>query len=187
MLLVSLNEVDVIGDGLLGILLLIHPLLPLLDVLLHAKHFDKLALLDPHQCPLILFLPLDFLDLADVSLNLHAFILKILDLLLVLDPLLLLEGLPELGSPDRPPVGLHLLLAHLVELDPPLLLLQVQPVMLLLNLSNLLALLFYDELLIQVHPVDPHLLVSLVLLSLTIQSYQVRLLLDHRCPLVYFS
>jgi hypothetical protein len=59
--------------------------------------------------------------------------------------------------------------------------------LLLLNLGNLLALLFDDQLLVQVLPVVSHLLMPLLLLSLTIQSDQVRLLLDHRCPFVYFT
>ena len=187
LLLISLLEVDVIGDDLLKLLLLNHPLLTLLDVLLYARHFHKLALLESQLCALVLLLLLDLLGLTDCTLDLLAFILKILDLLLVLDPLLLFQGLLELGSPDGPPVCLNLPLAHLIELDPPLLLLQVLPVLLLLNLSDLLALLFDDELLVQVLPVVPHLLMSLLLLSLTIQSDQVRLLLDHRCPFVYFT
>jgi hypothetical protein len=59
--------------------------------------------------------------------------------------------------------------------------------LLLLNLGDLLALLFNDDLLVQVLPVVPHLLMPLLLLSLTIQSNQVRLLLNHRRPFVYFT
>ena len=187
LLLISLLEVDVIGDDLLKLLLLVHPLLTLLDILLYARHLHKLALLESQLCALVLLLPLDLLGLPDCTLDLQAFILKILDLLLVLDPLLLFQGLLELGSTDRPPMCLHLPLAHLIELDTPLLLLQVQPVLLLLNLGDLLALLFNDDLLVQVLPVVPHLLMPLLLLSLTIQSNQVRLLLNHRRPFVYFT
>ena len=187
LLLISLLKVDVIGDDLLKLLLLVHPLLTLLDILLYARHFHKLALLESQLCTLVLLLPLYLLGLTDRTLDLHALILKILDLLLVLDPLLLFQGLLELGSPDRPPMGLHLSLAHLIELDTPLLLLQVHPVLLLFNLGDLLALLFNDDLLVQVLPVVPHLLMPLLLLSLTIQSNQVRLLLNHRRPFVYFT
>lgn len=161
LLLISLLEVDVIGDDLLKLLLLNHPFLALLYVLLNARHFHELALLESQLSTLVLLLLLDLLGLTDRTLHLLAFILKILDLLLVLDPLLLLQGLLELGSPDSPPMGLHLPLAHLIELNTPLLLLQVLPVLLLLNLGDLLALLFDDELLVQVLAVVPHLLMPL--------------------------
>ena len=139
------------------------------------------------MCTLILLLSLYLLSLLNCTLHLLSIILKILDSRLVPDPILLLNGLLKLSSPDRPPVSLHLSLSHLLEFDPPLLLLEVQPVLLLLNLSDLLALLFDDELLVQVLPVVTQLLVPLMLFSLTIKIHQVRLLLDHGCPFVYFS
>ena len=82
---------------------------------------------------------------------------------------------------------LNLALPHLLELNPPFFFFQIPPVLLLLNLSYLFAFLLDDELLIEVLPVVPDLLMPQLNLSVFFLIDHVGLLLNHSRPLIYFT